>query len=189
MVTTLEPLPLCHPCSTEQYTHEVHLVQRKSAVADKPTHAQFSPEHYAGAAPRRQASSNSRSPPPFAAEEGGSPAGAAAPARYLQPHTPQPPVGKVGATGFSPDNYSSALQAAAAARQQRFAAAAGAQAPFAVKAGEGGMAEAGGVPAHLERPQQKDPAAKVGGWVGGWVGDAVSDAVVEPSLPVGPGEQ
>lgn len=149
------------PNGFSDHPHEVHLPQRKSAVADKPTHAHFSPEHYATAAPRRQASYKARSPPPFAAEQSSSPAEPAAPARYLQPHTPQPPSGKVSATAFTSEAYSSARQAAVAARQQRYAAAAGAQAPFAVKAGEGGVAEAAGVPAHLERPQQKDPAAKV----------------------------
>lgn len=148
-------------CRASHHSHEVHLPQRKSAVADKPTHAHFSPEHYTGPAPRRQASA--RSPPPFAAEQGGSPADPAAPARYLQPHTPPQPSGKVSATAFAAEAYSSALQASATARQQRYAAAAGAQAPFAVKAGEGGVAEAEGVHAHLERPPQKDPSAKVRG--------------------------
>ncbi|KAI7844879.1 hypothetical protein COHA_001532 [Chlorella ohadii] len=147
------------PNGASHHSHEVHLPQRKSAVADKPTHAHFSPEHYTGPAPRRQASA--RSPPPFAAEQGGSPADPAAPARYLQPHTPPQPSGKVSATAFAAEAYSSALQASATARQQRYAAAAGAQAPFAVKAGEGGVAEAEGVHAHLERPPQKDPSAKV----------------------------
>jgi hypothetical protein len=138
----------------------VHLPQRKTAVADKPTQAHFSPESYTAAAPRRQASY--RSPPPFAADDS-TPGNntPAAPARYLQPHTPQQPSSKVSATAFDAAAYSSSREAAAAARQQRYAAAAGAQAPFAVKAGEGGMAEAAGVPAHLERPQHKDPAAKV----------------------------
>lgn len=154
----------CLACRFSDHPHEVHLLHRKSAVADKPTHAHFSPEHYTTAAPRRQASYKARSPPPFAAEQSSSPAEPAAPARYLQPHTPQPPSGKVGATAFTSEAYSSARQAAVAARQQRYAAAAGAQAPFAVKAGEGGVAEAAGVPAHLERPQQKDPAAKVRQW-------------------------
>ena len=151
------------PCSEgAHYTHEVHLPQRKTGVADKPTHAHFAAEDYAhapAAAAAAQQLLHARAPPPFAADERG-PAAVPAPARFLQPHPPQQPSGKVGATPFGADVYSTSLQATAAARQQRFAAAAGAAAPFAVDRAQGGAAEAS--PIHFEKQQQKDPSVKVG---------------------------
>lgn len=161
----MRPPSLSPFCSAGPYTHEVHLPQRKTGVADKPTHAHFAAEDYAHAPALRQAQQQqlgARAPPPFAADERGLVA-AAGPARFLQPHAPQQPSDKVGTTSFGADTYSTSLQATAAARQQRFMAAAEAQAPFAVSRGDGGAAEAAAVPIHYEKPQQKDPSVKVGG--------------------------
>lgn len=76
---------------------------------------------------------------------------------------PIPCLAQVGSTTIDAEVYSSALAASAAAKQQRYTAAASAPTPFAVRAGEGGMA---GVPSgeayHYHKPERAEPAAKVG---------------------------
>jgi hypothetical protein len=244
------PLPANHPASAlparpcrgqhplarvpslpGQYSHEVHLQQRKLEVVDKPNGlSNWSSGDYSAsltaAAEGRQARFDQAASalPPFAADSAAQMAADAAASvavaaarpnsgrgQHYQgdgelstgkvgpqqsmpadlPHSPPsnpgrdqhsllppaclhclalPPPLQVGGNGFGAEAYSGALQAAAAAKQQRFNAAATAGAPFAVAAGEGGMAGvASGSAYHYQRPGQPDPSSKVcvcGCWAG-----------------------
>ena len=207
------------PSLPGQYSHEVHLQQRKLEVVDKPNGlSNWSSGDYSAsltaAAEGRQARFDQAATalPPFAADSAAQMAADAAAASAvaaarpcsgrgqhhqgdgelstgkvgasakharwpasrspIQPLRPHfccsacliflPPPLQVGGDGFGAEAYADALQAAAAAKQQRFNAAATAGAPFAVAVGEGGMAGvASGSAYHYQRPEHPDPSSKV----------------------------
>ena len=71
---------------------------------------------------------------------------------------------QVNSARFDSEAYSGSLQAAAAAKQQRYQAATSAPAPFAVNAQEGLVANAPPPESlHYHKPEQTEPVAKVGG--------------------------
>lgn len=168
---------------------------RKVDVSDKPGSHQWTSEEYAGNGGAAHA--RKLQVCPFAVDEddsgsrpssarGSSRAGSEAGNSQQSYHHAAAvlPSGKVGSNSFVSENYTNAREASAALKQQRFDKAASAAAPFAVSAGDGGMAGAPSGDAYqYNKPQQAEPAAKVG--AGGHAYNKPQQ--VEPAAKVGAG--